>query len=551
MRNSLISFLFVILLLSGYGQTIKTSDQIRKKSDYVSKVWVADNGDGTYKNPILMADYSDLDVCQAENDYYMTASSFNSVPGLPILHSKDLVNWQIIGFALKELTPKEVFDKPQHAKGVFAPCIRYNKGELMIYWGDPDFGIFMVKTKNPKGDWSVPVLVKEGKGLIDPTPLFDDDGNTYLAHAWAGSRSRINSIITVSKMNPEGTRVVGPEVMVFDGLLGGHHTVEGPKFYKRNGYYYILAPAGGVTKGWQLAMRSRNIYGPYEAKVVMEQGNTDINGPHQGAWVETKTGESWFMHFQDRMAYGRVALLQPVKWIDGWPVMGTDEDGDGKGNPVSKYKKPDVGKTFPVETPVESDEFDRPVLGLQWQWQANPKDLWMMLTNMGFIRLYAVPQPKEFTGFLDLPNLLLQKFPAEEFTASTKLTWTPKSENEKAGLIIMGYDYSYLTISKSGDQFKISQVVCKGANRGNPEKEVAQVQVNQNLIFLKVKVEKNALCSFSYSLNGEAFTAIGEQFAAKQGGWIGAKMGIFSSNSAEKGNLGYADFDWFRVDNIN
>lgn len=549
MKNSIASFLFGILFISGYGQIIKTNDQIRKKSDYVSKVWVADSGDGTYKNPILMADYSDLDVCQAENDYYMTASSFNSVPGLPILHSKDLVNWKIIGYALKELTPKEVFDKPQHAKGVFAPCIRYHNGELMIYWGDPDFGIFLVKTNNPKGDWSIPVLVKEGKGLIDPTPLFDDDGNTYLAHAWAGSRSQINSIITVSKMNHEGTKAVGPEVMVFDGLSGGHHTVEGPKFYKRNGYYYILAPAGGVTKGWQLAMRSRNIYGPYEAKIVMEQGNTDINGPHQGAWVETKTGESWFMHFQDRMAYGRVALLQPVKWIDGWPVMGIDEDADGKGNPVSKYKKPNVGKTFPIETPVESDEFEVPVLGLQWQWQANPKDPWIMLTNMGFIRLYAVPQPEEFTSFLDLPNLLLQKFPSEEFTATTKLTWNPKLENEKAGLIIMGYDYSYLTISKSGDQFKITQVVCKGANRGNQEKEVAQVQVNQNLIFLKVKVEKNAFCSFSYSLNGEAFTAIGEPFAAKQGGWIGAKMGIFSSNSAEKGNLGYADFDWFRVDN--
>ena len=259
---------------------------------------------GTYKNPILYADYSDPDVCAVGDDFYMTASSFNCISGLPILHSMDLVNWKIINYALKNLNPDDFFSKPQHGKGVWAPCIRYHNNEFYIYWGDPDFGIYMTKTKDINGEWEKPILVKAGKGLIDPTPLWDEDGKVYLANGWAGSRSGINSVITVSEMNTEGTKVLSNPVIVFDGNDGVNHTIEGPKFYKRNGFYYILAPAGGVEQGWQLALRSKNIYGPYEPKKVMAQGKTNINGPHQGAWVETNTGESWFVHFQEQAMYG-------------------------------------------------------------------------------------------------------------------------------------------------------------------------------------------------------------------------------------------------------
>ena len=262
---------------------------------------------------------------------------------------------------------------------------RYHNKEFYIYYPDPDFGIYLTKATNPAGPWSEPVLVEGGKGLIDPCPLWDDNGQVYLVHGWAGSRAGIKSILTVKKLNPTGTKVLDEGVIVYDG----HETdptIEGPKMYKRNGYYYIFAPAGGVSTGWQLVLRSKNIYGPYERKVVMDQGKTPINGPHQGAWVDTKPvngkpGEDWFLHFQDKEAYGRVVHLQPMKWVNDWPVIGIDPDGDGKGEPVLTHKKPTVagpatGKQFPIATPPESDEFNTPSLGLQWQWQANPKGIW-------------------------------------------------------------------------------------------------------------------------------------------------------------------------------
>lgn len=529
--------LLITVWLIGMTANAQTADR--------SQVRIPDQENGEYINPILHADYSDPDVIRAGDDYYMTASSFNCVPGLPILHSKDLVNWRIIGHALQELTPKAFFDKPQHGSGVYAPCIRYHRGEFRIYWGDPDFGIYVVRTKNPAGKWDEPVLVKAGKGMIDPSPLFDDDGKVYLSHAWAGSRSRIHTILSVCELNGDGTQVTGPEVLVFDGAPGRNSYVEGTKFYKRNGYYYILAPAGGVQTGWQLALRSKNVFGPYEQKIVLEQGTSPVNGPHQGGWVETPSGESWFLHFQDKYVYGRVVHLQPVSWIDDWPEMGVEKNG--KREPVMTYKKPDTG-IYQLENPAGSDEFNRPALGLQWQWQANPKDPWCMPTNMGFLRLYAIPVPDDYSNFWNIPNLLLQKFPAEEFTVTVKLTFTPKSEREQAGLIVMGLDYCRISISKSGSEYKISQTVCNDADRKTQEQTVAETTIRENTVYLKVSVEKQAYCRFAYSTDGKQFVSLGEGFTAKQGKWIGAKTGLFAVRMDMPGSLGYADFDWFRIE---
>ena len=166
-------------------------------AQYRSEAWCPDNGNGTYTNPVINADYSDPDACVVGEDYYLTASSFNCIPGLPVLHSKDLVNWEIIGHALENQYPTEVYDAPSHGKGVWAPSIRYHKGEFYIYWGDPDYGVMMVKTKDPAGKWEEPVCVIPGKGLIDTTPLWDEDGRCYLGHAYANSRSRFASVIVV------------------------------------------------------------------------------------------------------------------------------------------------------------------------------------------------------------------------------------------------------------------------------------------------------------------------------------------------------------------
>ncbi|HEX8142762.1 MAG TPA: glycoside hydrolase 43 family protein [Pyrinomonadaceae bacterium] len=514
----------------------------------VSKVWVADRGDGTYRNPIIHADYSDPDVVRVGEDYYLTASSFSDVPGLPILHSKDLVNWAIIGHVFTRQPPFDVYSMPQHGNGVWAPAIRFHEGEFYIYYPDPDYGIYMVKARNPAGPWSEPLLIKEAKGWIDPCPLWDTDGNAYLVSALAASRSGIKSILIVSRMSADGTKLLDDGVMVFDGHAR-HPTLEGPKFYKRNGYYYISAPAGGVETGWQLVLRSKNIYGPYEEKIVLAQGKTEINGPHQGGWVDTPAGEFWFIHFQDKGAYGRIVHLQPMKWVNDWPVMGIDADGDGTGEPVLSYKKPNVGKTYPVTTPLDSDEFDANRLGLQWQWHANPRTNWMFPSGaLGFIRLFNVPLPEGFRNFWDVPNLLMQKFPAPEFTATTKVTFTPRTDDEKTGLIVMGLDYAYVSVKKKADGLYISQTVCKDAESHAKEKESAEARLKSDTFYLRVKVSQNAVCNFSYSTDGNNFSPVGEPFTARKGKWIGAKVGLFAVRIGTTRETGYADFDWFRVE---
>ena len=519
---------------------------------YVSKVWVADNGDGTYKNPILHADYSDPDAIRVGNDYYMTSSSFEDIPGLPILHSKDLVNWRLIGHALKRQPPFEHFSIPRHGEGVWAPSLRYRNGEFYLYYPDPDFGIYLTKAKNAAGPWSEPILVVGGKGLIDPCPLWDDDGLVYLVHAYAGSRAGIKSIIAVKKLNGAGTKTIDEGVMVYDG----HEldpTIEGPKFYKRNGYYYIFAPGGGVATGWQTILRSKNIYGPYERRVAIDQGATTINGPHQGAWVTTQTGEDWFLHFQDKEAYGRIVHLQPMKWVADWPVIGVDKDGDGKGEPVLKYKKPNVGKTYPIETPAESDEFNGNAVGLQWQWMANPKTTWAFMnpTN-GALRLFSDKLPDSIKNLWDAPNVLLQKFPAEEFMITTKVTFTPNTrlENEKAGLVVMGFSYAGLALKSKKDGIYLMHTVCKDALRGNKEAEKEIVKLTGATAYLRVRITKGAKCNFSYSLDGTTFINTGEEFTSEVGRWKGAKVGLFCTRQTQINDSGYADFDWFRVETV-
>ena len=529
-------------------------------AQYCSEVWVADEGNGMYRNPVLHADYSDPDVCTVGEDYFLTASSFNCTPGLPILHSKDLVNWKIVNYALKKVEPVEYYNEARHGKGVWAPSIRFHEGMYYIYWGDPDFGIFMVKTRDPYGEWDDPVLVKAGKGMIDPCPLWDDGGRVYLAHAWAGSRAKFNSVLTVCEMNKEGTAVISDPVLVFDGNDGVNHTIEGAKFYKRNGFYYLFAPAGGVVSGWQLVMRSKDVYGPYEARIVMAQGKTDINGPHQGGWVDTPAGESWFLHFQDKGAYGRVLHLNPMKWVNDWPVIGVDKDGDGCGDPVSRYRKPKTGKTYPIETPVESDEFDTRKLGLQWEWHANYQDVFGFTTNMGYVRIYGHELSPHFKNFWEVPNLLMQKFPAEEFTATAKLKVSAKDDGQLSGLIIMGWDYSWIGVEKQGEKFLLKQAVCKDAEQGNLEQvstlavlepsrkfEAGLFPNYEREIYIRVHVDKGAYCRFSYSLDGKKFTEAGTLFKARQGKWIGAKVGMFSVTPHGK-ERGWVDVDWFRVE---
>ena len=528
-------------------------------AQYRSEVWSPDNGDGTYTNPVINADYSDPDVCVGPSgeDYYLTASSFQCIPGLPILHSKDLVNWEIVGYALTELYEgydnlKAHFNKPQHGNGVWAPSIRYHNGEYYIYWGDPDFGVFMVKTKDPAGKWEKPVCVISGQGYIDTTPLWDEDGRCYLVNGWANSRSKFASVLTVRELSADGTRAIGQPVIVFDGNGTENRTCEGPKFYKRDGWYWIMCPAGGVPTGFQLAMRSKSPYGPYEHKIVLAQGKTAINGPHQGAWVHTKYNEDWFLHFQDKEAYGRVVHLQPVDWSTGWPIMGH------KGEPVVTHKKPQSSSNV-IVNPVESDEFDTPTMGKQWQWHANYDEKFGMPTAFGTFRIYTYKLSENWKSFWEIPNLLLQKTPADKFTVTTKLRMTSKADGQFGGLVMMGLNYSALVVRRMGDQFQLVQMTCMAADKGKQQTEevlatlaptaadkIAYKPGIHEDIYLRLYVDNSKL-RFAYSLNGKKFKDCGTEFQMKEGKWIGAKFGFVAAETNAKADRGWVEADWIRI----
>jgi beta-xylosidase len=518
--------------------------------------WRPDLGDGRYRNPIVFADYSDPDVIRVGDDFYMTASSFGAVPALPILHSRDLVHWTIVNHAVRRLPPE--FDRPQHGNGVWAPSIREHAGEFFIYWGDPDRGIYMVKTRDPRGAWEPPVLVKAAKGWIDPTPLWDDDGRAYLVHAFANSRAGIKSVLHVTRMSPDGRRLLDEGTLVFDGRAR-HPTIEGPKFHKRGGWYYIFAPAGGVPTGWQTVLRARTPLGPYEDRVVLAQGTTPVNGPHQGAWVELRDGAHWFVHFQDRGAYGRILHLQPMRWRDGWPVIGADPDGDGTGEPVLAHAKPAVARAAArgAAVPQTSDEFTARTLGLQWQWHANPQRGWASLTaRPGHLRLATQPLPADAANLWGAPHLLLQKLPAPAFTATTRLALRDTTAGATAGLLLMGLDYAYVAVRRTPRGYAVVQARALQANEGAAETAVdAGVALPDGAAHLRVTVrgdtlggaESPVLAQFSYSRDGVAFTGLGAPFRVREGRWVGAKVGLFARRDAAAPAGGSADVDHFRV----
>lgn len=556
-----------------------------------SKTWNPNLPGGKYRNPVIDADYSDPDVCRVGNDYYMTSSSFACFPGLQILHSTDLVNWELIGAAVLDDYPVlpeykgtdlDWHKKIQHGNYVWAPSIRYHDGWFYIYCGDPDQGLFMTKTQDPRGPWEPITWVMKGKGLIDCCPLWDEDGKAYLSHGCAGSRAGVKSVLFVAPMSPDGTKVIGPSRMVYDGHED-QPTIEGTKFYKRNGYYYIMSPAGGVKYGWQVELRSKNPFGPYEEYVGMAQGKTNINGPHQGAWVETQNGEDWFLHFQDKHAYGRVVHLQPAHWKNDWLVIGDDKDGDGCGDPVTTWKKPNLPASK-VVAPSEDDDFNSPELGLQWQFEGPYSQYWYFCdANKSRLRLYGVEAPQGYRNLSDLQNALLQKFPTENFTATAKVKFIPnpsfKPKGEEGGFIIKGMDYAAIKfVSKSDTEAVMQYVTCKKAFDGKPETVVTEIPLALTAqekpytqkyavddipqpryatqdIYVRAEVRSKgvandikAFAQFYYSLDGKKFTKLGTPFEVKEGKWIGAKIGFYSMKPSVKNDAPFFDIDWIHFD---
>jgi beta-xylosidase len=489
--------------------------------------WLPDLGDGTYCNPILYADYSDPDAIRVGNDFYLTASSFNCTPGLPILHSRDLVNWTIIGHALKNL-PHSRYARVQPGCGVWAPALRFHAGKFWIFFPTPDEGIYVITAEHPAAKWSEPHLVEAGKGLIDPCPLWDDDGKAYLVHAYARSRSGLSDMLRVRPMASDGSRLLAEGEIVFHDPKR-HPTLEGPKLLKKDGWYYILAPAGGVETGWQVVLRSKGIYGPYEDRIVLAQGDTDINGPHQGALLDAPDGGWWFLHFQGAGLYGRIVHLQPACWKNGWPLMGENAE------PVRGWKKPVPLPSPKPCAPQTSDEFDDPGLGFQWQWHANHRDNWYSLAaRPGWLRLF--PQPAA-ASFSQQPNLLLQKFPARSFSVETALELAPLHRGEEAGLVVAGQTHVALGVRHDGTKNHILL-------RDNDHQTVLQETTSTALKF-RVNVCDGGRLLFGFA-EGPSFVTIPQVFHARKGAWIGAKVGLYSLKPAEHGPAGHMDADYLR-----
>lgn len=500
-----------------------------------------------YKNPILHADYADPDLIRSGADFWMVSSSFNHLPGIPLLHSRDLVHWTLVNHVVPRL-PSENYDRVQPGKGIWAPSLRYHAGRYWVFFSIPDEGIYVCHTANPLGSWSEPHCLKQVAGWIDPCPFWDDDGRAWLIHAFAWSRSGIKNKLQLIEMAPDASRLLDQGKIIFDGTPS-HPTLEGPKLYKRHNEYWIFAPAGGVKRGWQTVLRSRHLHGPWLSRDVLHQGESPVNGPHQGGWVELENGESWFLHFQDKGLYGRILHLQPMHWQqDGWPLIGEPLDETGKGQPVLNHRAPDL-PCYPQEMQT-SDAFLSGQPGKQWQWQANPRSDWLLPGSPG-LRLRCAPlADKEGTlALYATPQLLLQKFPAVRFSVTTVITPDFQQSGDEAGLVIYGERYAALILCQQQGRLLVGLRHGWINDRGGLTEQLLLIDDVSGCAVaeLACDIGYDGIGHFRYrrASHGD-WQPVTPQFSAGAGKWVGAKTGIYAA-SGHNHSTGHARFTHFIV----
>ena len=472
-----------------------------------------DQGNGTYINPVLNADFSDPDVIRVGDKYYMVASDFHFL-GMQVLESDDMLNWRYVSQIYSRFD-EPGWDSNQHyAGGSWAPAIRYHNGEFYVYFCTPDEGLYMSKAKSAAGPWSPLHLVKRVVKWEDPCPFWDEDGKAYLGRSRHGAGP-----IIVHRMSDDGRELLDEGVTVYTGPVA-----EGTKWLKRNGYYYLIIPEGGVGQGWQTVLRSKNIYGPYEKKVVLEQGSTAINGPHQGALVDTPDGRWWFYHFQETPVFGRVVHLQPARWVDDWPLMGADIDSNGIGEPVTVWTSP-----FPDSHPMSlqtDDDFNDSRLGLQWQWNHNPvDDHWSLTDRKGWLTLKALPA----TCLKECRNMLTQKVIGY---VSESVTLMTSKGSCRAGLFCIGRQFHAIGLCPEGIYVETD----------------GKVEVIRPGKFSKLYLKVTDDCvknehQFYFSTDGKQYTPAGTSFAMRGGFWKGIRVGLFCY-----GDNGQAQFDYFKME---
>jgi beta-xylosidase len=506
---------------------------------------------GSYRNPVLFADYSDPDVIRVGSDFYLVSSSFHLSPGIPVLHSKDLVHWRIIGHVLPKLPFAPEYDMPgphtltdaiskpvggtRYAGGVWAPSIRHHDGLFYVYWATPDEGVFMATARDAAGPWSKARAVIAQKGLEDPCPFWDDDGQAWLVHSRVGAGPLI-----LHKMSADGTRVLDEGVTIVEDKAT-LPILEGPKLYKRDGFYYIWAPIGGVAKGPQVVLRARALHGPYEQRVVLEQGSSNLEGPHQGGYVETPSGDGWFIHFNSTGAFGRIAHLQPVRWkADGWPVVGEPISGKSSGQPVSTHRLPDVGRRYRPARLQDSDEFSSPRLGLQWSWNHNPDDrAWSLTRRPGFLRLTAGRAEQ----LVHARNTLTQILQGPRSVVTARIDVTGMRDGQRGGLVLFGVRPSWIGIVRDNGRNRITLA--------SECREIFGPDLAGRTIDLRADVGIDQRAAYSYSIDGgRSFRPFGEPIPlAPFSWWKGSRPALFTFTRAPAaaGPPGSMDVDWFRV----
>jgi len=509
-RTHIHSALLGFLLLSAAGGTVPFALGETSSAAAVSAAplpW-GDQGDGTYRNPILPADYSDPDVIRVGGDFYLVASEFHFV-GLQVLHSRDLVNWRIIGQVFDRLAMDPKYDAMQgYAQGTWAPSLRFHDGLFYLYVCTPRDGLFCWTARNPAGPWSEMVAVKVVADWEDPCPFWDDDGQAYLIHGV----HRAGPLI-LHKLNAGGTRLLDDGVEVYRGPVA-----EGPKLFKRHGWYFISLPEGGVEPGGQTVLRSRNLYGPYERREVLPAGS-----PHQGGLVELDNGEAWFIGFKSAGHLGRVTHLLPVRWgEDDWPVFGDN------GQPVTQWKKPGGATGGPVVHPQTSDEFGDAVLQPQWQWNHNPlAGAWSLTDRPGWLRLHGQPAPELVAAH----NSLTQKLWGDSGVAEVKLDGRGLSDGQRAGLAFMcGKVFNTVGLVRTGG-------VCRISWDGGTGPEVPD-----GVIWLRAAYRGDQ-GRLAYSLAGASYVDTGLVITLKFGQWKGARLALVAFGDGG----GAADFDYFHL----
>lgn len=520
-----------------------------------------DQGNGTYVNPILCSDYSDPDVIRVGSKYYMVASDFHFI-GMQILESDDLVNWRILTQVYRRFDLPGWDTNERYAGGSWAPAIRYHDGKFWIYFCTPHEGLFMTQAEHPEGPWSPLHMVKAVWHWEDPCPFWDEDGQAYLGRSQHGAGP-----IIVHKMSADGRTLLDEGVTVYTGPVA-----EGTKFLKRNGWYYLSIPEGGVGSGWQTVLRARNIYGPYEKKVVLEKGSTRVNGPHQGAIVDTPQGEWWFCHFQHYGALGRVVHLQPMHWHDDWPVIGVDLDRNGVGEPVTVWAKPRVGEESQQEKgmvplvgsdtaerhlPQTSDDFVQTELSPQWQWNHNPDNgAWSLTEHRGELTLHALGAP----NFLKARNTLTQKVMGFGSVATIAVDVSHMAEGARCGIACMGKTNELLGIVKKGGRLHVY--------RGDGDEENSLAAVSAKKLLLRISFDMEAgQYRFAYSTDQKHFTEVPQPFFVGFGHWKGVRFAIYhylrssdsaasssapssapSSSPSSSPGMGYVTIPWVRYE---